>query len=240
MHNGRVWYLYHSGFAVETARHFLVFDYYLDRPKEGKLEDGVISPEEIGAFGKKVVVFVSHAHADHFNRVIFSWQEQIPSIRYVVSQEVPAVPQAIKLEAQEKMDLRDLSVQTLRSTDLGVAFLVRVDDACIYHAGDLNWWHWEGETPAYNRQMAADYQQQIDFLAGEKVDLAFVPVDPRLEGSYSKGIDYFMEKVGAEKVFPMHFGEEYAVINRLKHSPKSAGYREHLVSISHRGEEFEW
>ena len=36
-------------------------------------------------------------------------------------------------------------IRTLRSTDEGVAFVVHYAGKTIYHAGDLNWWHWEGE-----------------------------------------------------------------------------------------------
>ena len=50
----------------------------------------------------------------------------------------------------------------------------------VYHAGDLNWWHWEGESEEWNRKMAEDYRAEIDTLAGERIDLAFLPVDGRL------------------------------------------------------------
>ena len=33
-------------------------------------------------------------------------------------------------------------IRTLRSTDEGVAYLVSYRGKRIYHAGDLNWWHW--------------------------------------------------------------------------------------------------
>lgn len=33
------------------------------------------------------------------------------------------------------------------STDEGVAFLVTAEGRTVFHAGDLNWWHWEGEDP---------------------------------------------------------------------------------------------
>ena len=52
-------------------------------------------------------------------------------------------------------------METLRTTDEGVAFLVTCKDKRIYHAGDLNWWHWEEESIDYNRQMRKDYQREI-------------------------------------------------------------------------------
>lgn len=38
------WYLYHSGVAVKTENHLLIFDYYLDAPQGGGLADGVVNP----------------------------------------------------------------------------------------------------------------------------------------------------------------------------------------------------
>ena len=43
------------------------------------------------------------------------------------------------------------SILSLKSTDEGAAFAIReTDGTSIYHAGDLNWWHWEGEPLAWN------------------------------------------------------------------------------------------
>ena len=55
----------------------------------------------------------------------------------------------------------DLRIHTLKSTDEGVAFLVRVKEKTFFHAGDLNWWHWEEESEYYNEQMRMDYQKEI-------------------------------------------------------------------------------
>ncbi len=51
----RVTYIGHSGFSVELESHILLFDYY-----EGTM------PEFDPA--KKLLVFASHSHPDHFNR----------------------------------------------------------------------------------------------------------------------------------------------------------------------------
>ena len=73
MSNARITYLYHSGFVVETQNHVLVFDYYLDDVDAGKkrgIDAGVISLSDLPK-NKKITVFVSHNHGDHFNPVIF-------------------------------------------------------------------------------------------------------------------------------------------------------------------------
>ena len=40
----KVWYLAHSGFAIQTENSVLIFDYYLDEPKGGIITQGVIEP----------------------------------------------------------------------------------------------------------------------------------------------------------------------------------------------------
>ena len=39
----------------------------------------------------------------------------------------------------------DLLITTLKSSDEGVAFLIEAEGSVLYHAGDLNWWHWDKE-----------------------------------------------------------------------------------------------
>lgn len=67
-------------------------------------------------------------------------------------------------------------VSTLLSTDSGVAFIVKTSEGAIYHAGDLNDWHWEGETEADNRHMSSMYRAEIDKIKDAHFDAAFVPL----------------------------------------------------------------
>ena len=230
----KVWYLYHSGFAVQTENHFLIFDYWRDKPKGGGLDSGVIDPAAIE--GLDVVVFASHRHSDHYNRGILHWKNDIPKIRFVFSDDIRKPGDAFVIGPGSTLKQPDLCVQTLKSNDEGVAFVVDVDDMCLFHAGDLNWWHWEGEPDSYNDGMAATYKSQIDSLIGRKIDLAFIPVDPRLEEQYSLAIDYLMRTVDVRYVVPMHFGDDPSIVKRLLEDPISYDYRNHILSFTHRGE----
>jgi len=228
-----VWYLYHSGFAVKTAGHFLIFDYWRDTPGKG-LDSGAINPKEL--VGQDVIVFVSHRHGDHYNPVILNWWRELPGLRYVLSDDVPSAPGALMASKNKTYKQSDFTVETFASTDEGVAFLVCIDGLRIYHAGDLNWWHWAGESDSYNAQMSADYRGQIDLLGKEPIDLAFVPVDPRLEEQYALGIDYLMRSAQVRCAVPMHFGQESAVVERLLADPVTAGYRERILPLTRRGQ----
>ena len=200
----KVWYLAHSGFAVQTESSFLIFDYYLDEPKGGTIEQGVIDPKELAE--KNVIVFVSHNHDD----------------------------------PDDTVEQEDLVVKTYRSTDEGVAFLVQIDGLAIYHAGDLNWWHWEGEPETYNIKMADDYKKQIDLLAGERIDLAFVPLDPRQERQYDWGVKYLLERNNVPYVVPMHFWNQPDVIDRLLVEPYMSCHANRICPLRHRGQYLEF
>jgi len=233
--NIHVWYLYHSGFAVETENTFLVFDYWRDTPSGG-LSAGVIDSKEIAAKHKKVVVFSSHNHADHYNPVILRWKREIPGVEFVLSRDIPAQEGALMAGVNSSYCHAGLSVRTFASNDEGVAFLVEVDGAVIYHAGDLNWWHWEGEPDDYNEDMARRYKAQVDKLRGVSIDLAFVPVDPRLGAQYAWGADYLMRTADVKHMAPMHFGEDVQVVARLLGDPVSAPYRDRVLSLVERGQ----
>lgn len=224
----RVTYLYHSGFAVEMEDVALVFDYY-----KGEL------PKTVR--GKRLYVFSSHRHKDHFQPQIFDWAKEYDAT-YILSKDIRAKGiegRTYKVRPGEEYEIDELKIKTLRSTDEGVAFLVRLGDAVIYHAGDLNWWHWEEESTAYNEKMKRDYQKEIDSIAGEHIDAAFVPLDPRLGEAYGWGIDYFMRHTDTEHLFPMHLWGGYKKIGKFMEDALSEGYRERIVKISARGEQFE-
>lgn len=235
-----IWYLGHSGFAVRTQAHFFIFDYYNDNPVSMTrcLDAGVVEPDELR--NDDVTVFVSHRHPDHYSSKIFTWREKLPRVRYLLSADIRSAKQqadaVLKPGQDETVD--GVRVRTLDSTDEGVAFLVQADGLTIYHAGDLNWWHWEGEPARDNEQMALKYQRETDKLKGIPIDLAFVPVDPRLEKQYLWGLTYLLKTTKVELAFPMHFWEDYNIFPRMRQDADLARWRTHIQPITRRGQHF--
>ncbi len=232
----QVTYLYHSGFAVDTGDNFLIFDYYRDLPRGAGLSKGVVRPADLA--GRRVTVFASHHHPDHFNRRIFSWRKELPGIRYVLSSDIKDRAEAAVISPGQRLCLDGLTVRALESTDEGVAFLVQTNSGTVFHAGDLNWWYWAGEPEAENQEMGRRYREQIDLLRGERIDVVFVPVDPRLGGQYLYGLGYLMTALSPRMAFPMHFGEDLSVTRRLQEDPQTAAYRERVAVIERRGQRF--
>ena len=229
----KVTYLEHSGFAAEYKEYVLIFDWYRGSLPEFDQQ-------------KKIYVFASHSHYDHFNKKIFGWSEQYPDVRYILSADIAGKEQSeeqsertVYVTANKKYDFDGIKVQTLHSTDEGVAFIVYMEDKVIYHAGDLNWWHWEEEDDAYNRMMRGDYQKEIETLTGEKIDLAFVVLDPRQEEQFYWGFDWYMRHTDTKIVFPMHMWKQYEVQDRLIGMEVSEPYREKIMRIREMGQVFE-
>lgn len=205
----KITYINHSGFLVETEDCYYVFDYYKgEMPSLDK--------------SKEAIVFCSHFHQDHFNPKIFEILDDI-GINYqaVLAKDISKkkYPAGVKVTTayHDQTYILDNGTQvtTLLSTDSGVAFIVKTSEGAIYHAGDLNDWHWEGETEDDNRQMASMYRAEIDKIKGAHFDAAFVPLDPRQEKHYADGMLYFLKHVDCNAVFPMHYWNEPSVIDRF-------------------------
>ena len=77
----QVTYFHHSGFMVETEKHCLIFDYFTENEKYNFINISKYSD-------KKIFVFVSHFHQDHYDRVIFEWQKTIPEIQILMNKKL--------------------------------------------------------------------------------------------------------------------------------------------------------
>lgn len=216
----RVTHIYHSGFAVELSACTLLFDWYT-----GELP-GI--PRD-----KPLVVFVSHEHSDHYGRCIWPLREQFPDVRYVLDKDVaagaPVDANVTTVEPHEAYNLplagiapAPLSVETLESNDEGVAFLVHACGISIYFSGDLNSWQWErpGEQNEASDQF---FRGELARIAPGPVDLAFVPLDPRLKDP-AAGVEDFMEAVGTRALFPMHYGDRGAEARSFMSDSRLAPY----------------
>ncbi len=251
----KITYIHHSAFCIETDGIALIFDYFKGDCIPSCTYHGALP--ELGR-DTPVYVFSSHSHRDHFGTEVLAWRERYPNIHYIFAKEIKkklgnsmlrrlGLPENIKdaityVKPGERYGVGGLTVETLLSTDSGVAFLVTVPhgiskDMAIYHAGDLNWWKWEGEPEDFNAYQEKTYKEQIALLSGRKVDVAFVVLDPRQEGDKYLGIDYFMEHVQARYVVPMHMWKQYGLAEEYKNRPQSRRFREKILSFREEGQE---
>lgn len=223
----QITYIAHSGFLVETESAILLFDYY-------KGEIPTINNE------KPLYVFSSHSHEDHYNEAIYKLEQEKKDVTYILSSDIegPKADNKIYVGAHEKKSIGNIEIETFLSTDLGVAFLVTVDQKKIFHAGDLHWWHWIGEPDSDNEAMKKMYMDEMKKIVGRHFDVAFLVLDSRQEETFDWGFDYFMKHTDTDVAFPMHCCDDYSVIPAYKNSKKSAGIQDKVVDICREGQVF--
>ncbi|MGL5088941.1 MAG: MBL fold metallo-hydrolase [Cetobacterium sp.] len=218
MENFKSYYIYHSCFVVETEKYFLVFDYYKDPIKSEK--DDISLKDAVLNTSKKVCVFSSHAHYDHFNSEILNWKNRYSEINYILSGDIildKKLQNYNIMNKDEVLNLEELNIKSYDSSDAGVSFLVLVDKIQIFHAGDLNWWYWKDDTPAEEKYMKNLYTGIVSkIMKNKEIDIAFFPVDPRLEEFCYSGVEYFIENVKPKIIVPMHFDDNFYVTKELK------------------------
>ncbi len=196
-----IWYLGHSGWAIKTKNHLLVFD-YVEReanPAEPCLSNGYINPTEIK--DQHSLVFVSHWHSDHYSQEIFDWEKSIKDINYILGWQGVTEPKSIRIGPRERRKIDEVEVLTIASTDEGVGFLVKVDGLVIFHGGDHA--YWGGPMDSFEREM--DYLIESD----KEFDIVFLAVatgSGQRRESISQGIFYAVEKLLPKVIFPMHAG----------------------------------
>ncbi len=209
-----VTYYHHSGFSVASGDILLVFDYW--RGKASKFPEALgVTPEILARFNE-VYVFVSHEHEDHYDGVIYTWDQYAP-VTWIISDTLPEGARGHRMAKGSEMTFSDrVKVKAYGSTDAGVSFLVTLDGMHFFHAGDLNFWHWREVCNARQIQEAdEDFRGEVADLQGVEIDVAFFPCDPRLGMLFDAGVNYFILTVKPRLLLPMHFWGRADVISEF-------------------------
>jgi L-ascorbate metabolism protein UlaG (beta-lactamase superfamily) len=208
-----VWYLRHASWAVRIDSALLIFDYQEEMQMEDvmadtprNLENGFIDPAEIA--GLNVFVFVTHAHGDHYDPIIFEWQGEIADLTYYIGWEDLPESHCERFVGSDAAchtmgglrataELADIRVYTIDSfhNDIPeVAYLVRYGDWAVYHNGDY----------------MADYVEDYSYLKtfGSQIDMAFVSGYPGRDWPHLARAVHLAREFEVPVLFPMHFRDE--------------------------------
>jgi L-ascorbate metabolism protein UlaG (beta-lactamase superfamily) len=223
--NIKIQYIYHSCFRVETEHSVFIFDYY----------QGSVALSD-----KNTYVFSSHGHPDHYNPVIWEWQRSKPNIKYILSSDIGIDPDGNKhnlyiISPYEEIKIDDLRITAYGSTDLGASFLVQGPGYSLFHAGDLNWWYWWQDTPEGIATAETLFKEEIAKIKGISIDLAFFPVDPRLEHLYGLGADYFRQEIAPRYLIPMHFGDDVGSVKEYANIMRDCSTK--VIPLTRQGQE---
>lgn len=200
-------YIFHSCFMLETETCILIFDFWKDSP------DGTVA-RTLEHTSKRVYFLASHFHEDHFNPEILSMSVPNGQRRIILSRDIIRRRRAKEADADAILRRGDgytddmVSVKAFGSTDSGVSFMVETDGKKVFHAGDLNNWHWEDEsTPKEVKKMEGDFKAVLRDIRTEypAVDLVMFPVDPRLGTDFARGARQWLETIRTTYLAPMHF-----------------------------------
>jgi len=229
-------YIYHSGFIIEGKDFSILTDFYKDSPGQYVEKQFLKRPG-------RLYVLSSHSHPDHFNPRILTWKNTRPDIRYIFSEDIRDNAQtcfhdAVYLKKGESWNDDLLKVKAFGSTDIGISFLIDVADKRIFHAGDLNNWHWEKEsTPEEVQAAGTAFLQEVETLRQEapRLDLALFPIDPRMGGDYARGARQFIANIQVKQLVPMHFWNKYEQANACSKEIEKCGT--HFIAVHQQGEE---
>jgi L-ascorbate metabolism protein UlaG (beta-lactamase superfamily) len=199
-----VTHYYHSGFSVSCDDSILIFDYWLGEHQE--LTPKVRLTKEILEQYRHIYVFISHDHPDHMDPVVFTWKD-LPGIQYIVSSDMPVGTRGRRMAPGSTICFsEDVEVTAFDSTDLGVSFMVNFKGLQVFHAGDLNFWHWRDESGMKEIEEADnEFRKAVAPICGRNVDLAFFPLDPRQGTMFEAGANYFILSVKPRIMIPMHY-----------------------------------
>jgi L-ascorbate metabolism protein UlaG (beta-lactamase superfamily) len=208
-----IWHLGHAGWAVKTRSHLLIFDYVPGVAQHcgRSLDCGFIDPIEIA--GQDIIVFVSHAHGDHYDPGILGWKDQVEDIEYVFGWENQDCTHCVCLsQAREFRAIDGIEIATVNHQFDGipeVAFLVTVDGLVMYHSGDHG---------SVADDLNPVFKENIDYLANmdKPIDIAFISTFGRIGGGIvNNGDRYTIATLKPNITFPMHHGRNEDLYQRF-------------------------
>ena len=237
-------YLEHSGFLICGDKFNMVIDYY-----KGQTDVFALVERHALNSARPLYVLVSHHHTDHYDPSVLSWRSQNGAAPvYIFSGDVTGtkVPgqtgqKPTFINAGEEYSDNIVRVKAFGSTDEGVSFYIEADGKKIFHAGDLNNWHWDEESTTEEvRESENAYLKELAKAAQEikSLDLAMFPLDIRLGGGYMRGAEQFLDAIKVALFAPMHFCGRFDTLPPFKAYAEKRGSK--VVLWEAEGQEAEF
>ena len=238
----KIYYIHHSCFIIESKSAFLIFDYYKTKPyKENFDFDFKDLISQIMQSDKAVYIFASHSHNDHYNSEILTWSKNKSNVYYILSDDIKIyyhIERCYFLKPNQEIIINNIKINTFGSTDSGISFMTNLDNKNIFHAGDLNWWKWDDDTPSEEKEMESAFKSIINDIVNLNIniDIAFFPVDKRLEENFMCGGEFFIEKLSPKIFIPMHFWDNFNTTTDFIQLIKNKTFKTKVLQIKHANE----
>lgn len=225
-------YLGHSSWVVDIENRILVFDY------------GFILRNDNATFDfekykdKEVILFFSHSHEDHYDRSFHQNSLKYNNVRSILGDFSNEFSNTICIRPHENIELDGVKVFTSYSTDSGVSFLIVMDTATVFFAGDNADW---GDGDEANKT----YYSEIDYIKslGYAIDIAFVPVctfSAKRPQDMTKGAIYAIDSFNPTVTFPMHANGSELLYKDFYMDYIEAGGKQTVICFDYPGQVMEF
>lgn len=218
-------FITHSAFAIKTDSLSIIIDFYDDKGSyndyKSFLDTNVLNTEN------ELYILSSHSHQDHFDKRILDFTNQKHEHRLILAREIYRSNKellenvdAYYLIKNKEYEDDLIYIKAYGSTDIGISFYIYLKDIkkSIFHAGDLNNWHWNEESEESEiLEYESFWYKELKFITNniKELDLLLFPVDPRLGHDYAKGALEFLDKIAVHYFCPMHFWGDFTSANNI-------------------------
>lgn len=203
----KLYFIHHSTYLFRGEECWMLFDYYTKAPK---IIEYLKQNSDIPLY-----IFSTHSHGDHYNPDVFSvFTRHQGGVHFIFHEELrDKVPtsyadKVLFLDTGETSSTQHFRVKAYGSTDLGGSFLITLKEHyTLFHAGDLNNWHWNQEASTeYIRLYETQWVQELTRIVTDapQIELLMFPTDLRLGPDYLKGLKQFIAKIPTKALAPMH------------------------------------
>ena len=214
-------YIFHNCFTLRLPDKTFLFDYPADQYLDQTRREAVVSRIR----NTHLQLFSSHNHQDHFNRNSMELSSYTQSLTCIFSGDIvrknPQLkgdPLCYTVDANQSYTINDYTVDTFRSNDEGVAFIIHLGSLHIYFGGDLANWQWEDLTKQEYQLLVSYYGDVLEKLKQWPIQIALSNTDQRL-ANWS-GAAQFMATVKPALFVPMHtFGKTTSIAKFLDENP---------------------
>lgn len=200
-----VTFFYQSGFTVAVGKTLLIFSYWQEHvPEDLRLND-----QDFRGFSN-IIVFVPRASIEHNDPAIWQFGRGFP-ITYVAAEEAGGSGkshQTVRLVRRgETVRIAGTQITAYGSADAGLSFMVKVSGVHVFHAGDMNLWHWrEQNTLREITRAEEEFYRAVADIREDRIDICMFPLDPNLGGFFDAGANHFIMAKKPRLFFPMHWG----------------------------------
>lgn len=202
-----------SAFTVSVNKTLMIFS-YRETGFGGLPESARLKEADFYSYNN-ILVFVPNGSREHFDEVIFGWNQAYP-ISYIIEKKAMEnqSKKANVLLAGEgaEFSIAQARIRVFGSSGDGVSFLVQTEGISVFHAGDLNLWHWREQSDLQEiRDAEKRFYDEVAKIPKNSIDLCMFPLDPNLGGLYSAGANHFIMAIRPKVFFPMHFYNRHEV-----------------------------